>query len=155
MNYKGGKKERKCLKCGNVFFVFPSGTKKYCSKKCTYMDEARWRKIVEKRIKSGKAYSGDVSRRMGGKFNSYTASAKRKKRDFDFDKESFFSIISEPCFYCGDVPAMGIDRVNPMEGYSKSNSLPCCRRCNFAKHTMTLEEFREHIRKIFNNFCKE
>jgi hypothetical protein len=54
----------------------------------------------------------------------------------------------KPCFYC-DSEAKGLDRVDSSSGYLKFNIVPCCWRCNAAKNNMSLEEFKEHITKIY------
>jgi len=39
----------------------------------------------------------------------------------------------------GKVIYNGIDRVNNTLGYTEENSVPCCKTCNLAKRTLTLE----------------
>jgi hypothetical protein len=156
MNYKGGKKEGKCVKCGTSFFSYPSIAVKrsYCSKKCSFSDETRNRKIVEKRKSTGSYYKDEEMKKAAVKFDSYKASSKRKKRVFEFDKDTFIKKVTEKCFYCGDSPSYGLDRKDPFIGYTEENVVPCCMRCNFAKHTMMVDEFKDHIIKVYNNFCK-
>lgn len=43
----------------------------------------------------------------------------------------------------------GIDRVNSNTGYTKENSVPCCTYCNFAKHTMSKDNFYKWIRRVY------
>ena len=43
----------------------------------------------------------------------------------------------------------GIDRIDPSVGYTKENSVSCCKYCNFAKHTMTEDEFYKWIKKVY------
>lgn len=43
----------------------------------------------------------------------------------------------------------GIDRVDSSIGYTKSNSVPCCKFCNFAKHTMSEEDFYNWIKRVY------
>lgn len=42
----------------------------------------------------------------------------------------------------------GIDRINNDLGYYEGNCWPCCKSCNFARNTMTVDEFHEWIRRI-------
>jgi uncharacterized metal-binding protein len=35
-------------------------------------------------------------------------------------------------------------------GYTKINSVPCCKVCNIAKHNLSVPEFLNHIKRIFN-----
>lgn len=43
----------------------------------------------------------------------------------------------------------GIDRVDSSIGYTKENSVPCCKYCNFAKHTMSENDFYKWIRMVY------
>lgn len=43
----------------------------------------------------------------------------------------------------------GLDRVNPAEGYTLSNVVPCCGPCNFMKHTATKKDFLAQVKKIY------
>ena len=43
----------------------------------------------------------------------------------------------------------GVDRVNSDIGYTEENSVPCCKYCNTAKNTMSLDEFYKWIRKVY------
>ena len=42
-----------------------------------------------------------------------------------------------------------IDRVDSDRGYTKENSVTCCKYCNFAKHTMSEDDFYKWIRKVY------
>lgn len=65
-------------------------------------------------------------------------------------------LIIQPCNYCGSLPNPynGIDRVDNSIGYELGNVVPCCKYCNSAKSTKTLEEFKDHILKIYTHFIK-
>ena len=43
----------------------------------------------------------------------------------------------------------GIDRVDSNIGYTKENSVACCKYCNFAKHTMSEDDFYKWIRRVY------
>ena len=45
----------------------------------------------------------------------------------------------------------GIDRLNPENGYSIENCVPCCSTCNYMKHTQQTSDFLEHVKKIYNH----
>jgi 5-methylcytosine-specific restriction endonuclease McrA len=49
----------------------------------------------------------------------------------------------------------GIDRVNNLGPYSLNNCVTCCKYCNRCKYDMTISEFKQYIKKIYNNFIKE
>ena len=44
----------------------------------------------------------------------------------------------------------GIDRVNNNIGYVLNNCVSCCKFCNSAKLDRTLIEFRDWIKKVYN-----
>lgn len=69
------------------------------------------------------------------------------------------------CFYCGAEPAKarsrrkysksivkvnGIDRLDNKLGYTITNSVSCCKFCNYAKRDFTLEEFINNIKRVYN-----
>lgn len=94
---------------------------------------------------------------------SYRCSAKKRGFDFKLTKEEFKEITSLNCVYCGKEPSMfigntikygcyfynGIDRIDNEIGYIKSNCSPCCKTCNYMKKELSLEEFKDHISKVF------
>lgn len=43
----------------------------------------------------------------------------------------------------------GIDRLDSNKGYTIENSVPCCKFCNFAKHTMSFTDFMAWIKKVY------
>ena len=43
----------------------------------------------------------------------------------------------------------GIDRIDSNIGYTKENSVTCCKFCNFAKHTMSENDFYKWIRRVY------
>ena len=47
----------------------------------------------------------------------------------------------------------GIDRIDSSKGYTVENSVTCCKYCNTAKNTMSVDEFLKWIGKVyeFNN----
>lgn len=84
-----------------------------------------------------------------GKFVIYKTNARAKGREFLLSKEEFIEIICKPCSYCGIEKSNGIDRVNSKVGYTLSNSVPCCWRCNIMKRELSVPDFLEHIQKIY------
>jgi hypothetical protein len=99
-------------------------------------------------------------------FNNYIQGAKRRNLLFDIDKEYFFELTKKNCHYCGIQPFRstkginkngnghilynGIDRKEPNLGYTKDNSVSCCKNCNYAKGTMTYLEFNQYIERLIN-----
>ena len=93
----------------------------------------------------------------------YRFSAKRKGLAFELKAEDFKKLTSSPCHYCGSLPALksqqkqgfgayiynGIDRVDNAEGYTVENTVPCCRMCNVAKNTHSLQDFLAWIKNVY------
>lgn len=48
----------------------------------------------------------------------------------------------------------GIDRIDSTKGYSADNCVPCCSKCNRMKLDHSIEDFKNHISKIYNHFVK-
>lgn len=99
----------------------------------------------------------------------YKQKAKKRELVFLLDIEDFKGLISQPCFYCGELPKQvyrptryktpliynGIDRVTNELGYTSSNCVTCCKKCNRAKSTLTQKEFFVLITKIYRKHCFE
>ena len=95
--------------------------------------------------------------------------AKKKDIKVELTFEEFKEIASGKCTYCGVGPVErswegknkhtpiatfslnGIDRVDSSIGYIKSNCTACCKACNISKSTMSVPEFKEHIRSIYEH----
>lgn len=84
-----------------------------------------------------------------------------------------FSLLSKsPCKYCGleqskeiedrlneskkqkrlsdhILKCNGIDRIDSSKGYTKNNSVACCKYCNIAKNIMTESEFYNWIKRVY------
>jgi len=46
----------------------------------------------------------------------------------------------------------GIDRIDSSKGYELNNVVPCCKNFNSAKMELSIEQFKNHIIKIYENF---
>ncbi len=101
----------------------------------------------------------------------YKRRAKKLEIEFSLSNEEFYDICSLNCFYCNAMPtkksnghsniidkgsylANGIDRIDPEEGYTKRNSIPCCKICNFMKTDKNRSEFINKIFEIADNLRK-
>ena len=86
--------------------------------------------------------------------------------EFRLTKKYFADMASRPCFYCNnDTPSQettkdfvsrcrsyhGLDRVNPSIGYVEDNVVACCKYCNYAKHDLSLLEFKEWLTKCYEH----
>jgi hypothetical protein len=97
---------------------------------------------------------------------AYKNSAKKRNIEFQLVSEDIENLIKKPCTYCGSLPKEkelkyirgiqyprnGIDRIDSSIGYVKENLTPCCNVCNIMKSTLSTEEFKNHIRKIYEHF---
>lgn len=113
----------------------------------------------------------DTERGLRHVFYSYTKNARVANREFTLSKDEFRVLILSPCYYCGRLPSNsynftrkmrktvllykciygGIDRKEQNGGYTSENVVPCCKDCNYAKHTKSHDEFLDLITKIYRN----
>lgn len=103
-------------------------------------------------------------------FTSYKNKAKKKNREFLLTKEEFKILTQKQCHYCGAKPSLkstphksvrnqagreyksfiynGVDRVDNNLGYISNNVVSCCKTCNYAKHTGSVENLIKHALDI-------
>lgn len=102
---------------------------------------------------------------------TYKARAKQLGLQFDLDHAQVKHLVLADCFYCGTEPyrewslksrkgveslkCNGIDRVNNELGYTPTNVVPCCPRCNYAKRDMPLSEFSAWALRLANHLQKQ
>jgi len=95
---------------------------------------------------------------------NYMGDAKARGLSWGLSDAVFVGLVSGACHYCGEAPSTkfddkfdsqlyynGIDRVDPTLGYVPSNTVSCCKRCNYAKHILSKAEFIEHVCKIYRH----
>lgn len=101
-------------------------------------------------------------------FKQYQRSAKDCNRTFELTKEQFRTFTQGNCWYCGIKPSTfvkpgrmkggylynGLDRMDSKRGYVLGNVVSCCQTCNIAKHTMTQDEFRNWITKVYKHWVE-
>lgn len=110
---------------------------------------------------------------------SHLKKRNRKFTDNDnvIDYKEYKEIVTSPCYFCGSVGSRsihdrlrvrgitytcsdevlhinGVDRIDSSNGYVKGNCIPCCTTCNYAKNTMTIEQFKIWIKRVYEHFCK-
>ena len=86
--------------------------------------------------------------------------------EFFISKDEFYLLSSRDCSYCGRPPSnlcsaksiktgeykySGMDRLDSSGPYSIENVVPCCAECNRGKQSMTIKEFLEWIKKLYQN----
>ena len=165
-NFGDGKKI--CSKCSEVkdLSEFCKGTgsvRKNLCKSCKNQYQKEWRKNqtpeqLERTKKMGREWviknRGKVNRShvrynttIRGRFRGYKIRAKKRGFDFEFDFELFKTFATTNCHHCGG-EGYGIDRLNSSQGYTISNSVPCCSECNYSKRHHDEEVWVKHLVKI-------
>lgn len=98
----------------------------------------------------------------------YKYGARRRKLAWLLTDAEAKVLFDSPCRYCDEPPFnkhtgskapepyvyTGIDRRDNTLGYTKDNSVPCCKICNRAKLTMTEDEFRAWIKRVHRHFVE-
>lgn len=84
------------------------------------------------------------------KYKSYRYDAARRGLKFNLSFSEFKSFDGKPCYYCGNKEdSICLDRIDNDLGYFYDNVVSCCHKCNSIKHVYDIEEFLEHIKKIY------
>lgn len=97
-------------------------------------------------------------------FRMVRESSGRRNKYFELTLEDIKELVFKECTYCGlkssnrtlseskkyKLEYNGLDRVDSSIGYIRSNVVPCCTWCNKAKSSMTLEEFKAWIKRVYN-----
>lgn len=99
-------------------------------------------------------------------YQNYIRHARDREVEFGLTKEQFRNITIRHCAYCNRKPMQGnhknsrhyglyihngIDRVDNNLGYTIDNCVPCCKVCNAAKTTLTLQDFKEWIFDVYHH----
>lgn len=127
----------------------------------TYNDLRRGRNQECKKCSDSKSKLSPLKSLYG----NYRRGAEQRNLDFDISIDEFHEIIKMDCYYCGSPPIQvlkkewakygivynGIDRKDNSIGYTLLNVVPCCKFCNFAKSTDTLENFEAWLQRVRNN----
>lgn len=159
------KNGRKAYECRCV-----CGTRRVVEQRCLVTGNTQSCGCLAKESR-GRGHGGTPKRSEGrilGYLRSYYKSgAKRRGMDFALTKEVFNSLVKSKCYYCGSEGKLtvkyypdgsesslvhnGIDRTDNSVGYTPDNCVPCCRTCNFAKGSLTSEEFKAWARNFASN----
>jgi hypothetical protein len=95
----------------------------------------------------------------------YINNAHTRSIPFELTLETIAQLIQKPCYYCGCPPSnterhkgkrdtgltgsySGIDRLDPTQGYTEANCVPCCWTCNRLKNSMTAEAYIGHCLSV-------
>lgn len=92
--------------------------------------------------------------KIENRYKKMVREAKEKRNiDTELTLEEFSDIITNNCYYCGDITTMTVDRINSSGGYNFDNCISCCIYCNNIKAAMDLQSFMKKCKNItkFNN----
>jgi hypothetical protein len=97
---------------------------------------------------------------------SFVSNARRRGLSVQLTKSEWLSIVRMPCYYCNAegsniwVPVNrcygssfscnGVDRLDSNKNYTKRNSVSCCKHCNIAKNSLTVNEFLGLVQAVYN-----
>ena len=139
----GGKLERywkvRCLSCGLESTREQGYLRKRVCHKC-YIHKRRFDEKPKRAKRS--AHVVFVSTQHG---------AYNRRLEFSLTELDVEEIISKPCSYCGIEEYIGIDRFKNDVGYTKNNSVPCCKICNNAKGTQSPLEFGAWLDRVHDH----
>lgn len=99
---------------------------------------------------------------------SYKSSARIRNLKFTLSENRFRELVKSNCHYCETPPVLkkftkfasnaaqewaaftynGIDRIDSHGGYVEGNVVSCCKTCNYAKGTMSYDEFIKYIQRL-------
>jgi len=141
--------------CGTVKEVRAQSLKNGTSSNCGCIRKEIVRKMGLSRRKEGSAKTR--------KFKQYQKEAKNRNFEWTLTFEQFLELCTKNCHYCNMVPAnrhvnanatdtfvyQGIDRKDPLKGYTVENSFPCCYQCNMAKNNYLETEFLSWIAAVY------
>jgi hypothetical protein len=76
--------------------------------------------------------------------------AQRKGYVWELSSEQFEQLILSDCVYCAAPPAPvnGVDRRDNSQGYTVENSTTACAQCNYAKKTLSVQDFLSWARRV-------
>lgn len=86
------------------------------------------------------------------KYKSYKRKAESRDLEFELSFDDFYRLIHGSCFYCGVSGLIGVDRKDNDVGYTKENSVSCCKVCNLAKKEMSIQEFVDWFTRLYVNW---
>lgn len=89
------------------------------------------------------------------KYHQTIRNCQATKRQMELDRVEFLNLLDTPCYYCGGVENVGVDRIFNHEGYFKENCVSCCWKCNELKGKSDVGEFLYQVEKIYEYRVKK
>lgn len=164
-----GKAKQRCAiwefrcDCGNKLNIesyrVVRGSKTNCG--CVNFSLGRINIRTKYKIPKGKAAENNS-------YKKYKDSAKQRNIKFELTKEEAGILFRGNCFYCNEPPSIivshknyngdfirnGIDRLDSEKHYTLENCVSCCSKCNYAKKSMSFDEFINWAAKLANHLFK-
>lgn len=98
----------------------------------------------------------------------YKRHAKNRGFKFNLTESEVIKLILQNCYYCGLPPSnkkitknhtgftySGIDRIDSKKDYIINNTVPCCSQCNNAKSNLSLQEFKNWLKRISEKMANQ
>lgn len=150
--------------CGKEKLATLSHIKANATKSCGCLIEEYWKNPNKKT----KALKNKGEAGLNKFISAYKQGAKVRNLDWKLTQNEVRILTSNICNYCGREPSNisksksgnvfgdyiynGIDRIDNTKGYILNNCVTCCEHCNRAKMSLSVEEFKILIDKIYNYF---
>jgi hypothetical protein len=84
-----------------------------------------------------------------GRYKELLRKSKQGIHECTLTFEQFSQFDGKPCFYCGETEERrGIDRIDNDKGYIPNNCVSCCKKCNYMKRKLPLNDFINQCKKI-------
>ena len=153
--------------CGKVFWASQGNLVNRNTQRCLKC-------AAKSRASHHKKFEADeVNRRQC--IMGYIRGAKKRGLSYNLTEAEFVKLAKQDCHYCGAEPSNvfnlkkpdgtpkaaepfvynGIDRVDPSQGYTWDNCVPCCYDCNKAKNAMSPERFQDWLHRVYNHYLME
>lgn len=84
------------------------------------------------------------------KYHATLENLKERNLQMLLTKEQFHKLLDAPCYYCGSIENVGVDRAFNNEDYTVENCVSCCWTCNKMKNNSDADRFLNVVEKIFN-----
>jgi hypothetical protein len=127
--------------------------------------------LTFKRVVAGhKTHENRIISAVADLLQNYKKNANYRDLEFSLTRDQFHWLTQQECFFCGVLPENkrksrprlyvgeqetfvhnGIDRWHSYLGYTVQNCVPCCKTCNYAKRSMSGEDFIKWIVRIANH----
>lgn len=138
--------------CGNMVLVIASDLRRGNTRSCGCLH----RDIIT--LEPGRAAFNSL-------YYDYNKNATERGYSFELTPEEAEIFFQGNCSYCGVVPSQvkrhksftseyiynGIDRVDNSLGYTLDNCVSCCEQCNRGKRDLSVSEFLDWIRNVYEH----